>query len=69
MSEDNLQKIIISTIKEEKHLGKNLKKQCVDYIEELIALIVSPFTLFVDIVSLPIQLILLIKYLIKDKKN
>lgn len=38
-------------------------------IDIIIALILSPVTLFIDIVSLPIQLILLTKYLIKDKKN
>ena len=34
MNNDMLKQIIIDTIKEE-HLGYNLKKQCVDYINEL----------------------------------
>ena len=35
MNNDMLKQIIIDTIKEEEHLGDNLKKQCVDYINEL----------------------------------
>lgn len=35
MNEDMLKQIIIDTIKEEQHLGNNLKEQCVDYIEQL----------------------------------
>ena len=35
MNEDMLKQIIIDTIKGEKHLGENLKEQCVDYIEQL----------------------------------
>lgn len=35
MGLDMLKQIIIDTIKEEEHLGDNLKKQCVDYINEL----------------------------------
>ena len=35
MNKDILKQIIIDTIKEEEHLGDNLKKQCVDYIEQL----------------------------------
>ena len=35
MNKDILKQIIIDTIKGEKHLGENLKEQCVDYIEQL----------------------------------
>ena len=35
MNNDMLKQIIIDTIKGEEHLGDNLKKQCVDYINEL----------------------------------
>ena len=35
MNGDMLKQIIIDTIKGEKHLGENLKEQCVDYIEQL----------------------------------
>ena len=35
MNNDMLKQIIIDTIKGEEHLGENLKKQCVDYIEQL----------------------------------
>ena len=35
MNNDMLKQIIIDTIKEEEHLGENLKEQCVDYIEQL----------------------------------
>ena len=30
-----LQSLIISTIEQEEHLGKNLKKQCTDYLKSL----------------------------------
>lgn len=35
MNEDILKQIIIDTIKGERHLGENLKEQCVNYIEQL----------------------------------
>lgn len=35
MNKDTLKQMIIDTIKEEEHLGVNLKEQCVDYIEQL----------------------------------
>lgn len=49
---------------------------CIEDIEDIveltlgiiIALILSPVTLLIDIISLPIQLILLIKYLVIDRK-
>ncbi len=34
----------------------------------ILALVISPVTLLVDVISSPIQLILLIKYLVKDKR-
>lgn len=33
--EDTLQQVIKSCVKNEEHLGKNLKQQCIDYLEEL----------------------------------
>lgn len=35
MNEETLLFFIKSTLKNEKHLGDNLKKQCIDYVESL----------------------------------
>lgn len=35
MNKEIIKQIIIDTINGEEHLGENLKKQCIEYIEEL----------------------------------